>query len=36
MIDEMIMDLEHFMGSARRSFESLSLDPEIGDFATEL
>jgi hypothetical protein len=35
MIDE-VMDLEHFMGVARRSFESLSLDPEIGDVATEL
>jgi hypothetical protein len=35
MIDE-AMDLEHFVGAARRSFESLSLDPEIGDVATEL
>lgn len=35
MIDE-VMDLEHFMGAARRSFESLSLDPEIGDVAVEL
>jgi hypothetical protein len=35
MIDE-VMNLEHFMGAARRSFESLSLDPEIGDVAAEL
>jgi hypothetical protein len=34
MIDE-DMDLENLMGTARRSFEALSLDPESGDLAME-
>jgi hypothetical protein len=34
MIDE-DMDLENLMGTARRSFEALSWDPESGDLVTE-
>ena len=35
MIDE-AMDLEHLMGAASRSLESLSLDSEVGDGTAEL